>query len=61
MPSWGVAAIIDKPAAVKGQIAIRPMMNGSLTYDHRTIDGADVARFMRTLKTYIEEPVPILE
>jgi len=56
----GVAAIIDKPVAVKGQIVIRPMMNVNLSYDHRTIDGAEAGKFMQTLKAFIEEPVLIL-
>ncbi|NPV03877.1 MAG: 2-oxo acid dehydrogenase subunit E2 [Syntrophaceae bacterium] len=56
----GVAAIIDKPVVVKGQIVIRPMMNVNLSYDHRTIDGAEAGKFMQTLKAFIEEPVLIL-
>ncbi len=56
-----VGAIIDKPVAVDAQIAIRPMMNVTLSYDHRTIDGAEAAKFMRTLKSFIEDPGAILE
>ena len=56
----GVAAIIDKPVAVKGQIVIRPMMNVNLSYDHRTIDGAEAGKFMQTLKAFIEDPILIL-
>jgi pyruvate dehydrogenase E2 component (dihydrolipoamide acetyltransferase) len=55
-----VGAIIDKPVAVKGEVAIRPMMTINLTYDHRTIDGAEAGKFMRTLKEMIEEPLYIL-
>ncbi len=51
------AAIIDKPVVVGGEIVIRPMMNVSLTYDHRTIDGAEAGKFMMTLKSYIENPL----
>jgi pyruvate dehydrogenase E2 component (dihydrolipoamide acetyltransferase) len=51
------AAIIDKPVVVGGEIVIRPMMNVSLTYDHRTIDGAEAGRFMMTLKSFIENPI----
>jgi pyruvate dehydrogenase E2 component (dihydrolipoamide acetyltransferase) len=56
----GVAAILDKPIAMNGQIVIRPMMNITLTYDHRTIDGAEAGKFMRTLKAFIEDPILIL-
>jgi pyruvate dehydrogenase E2 component (dihydrolipoamide acetyltransferase) len=53
----GVGTIKDKPVVVNGQIVIRPMMNLSLTYDHRTIDGADAGRFMQTLQEYMEDPM----
>jgi pyruvate dehydrogenase E2 component (dihydrolipoamide acetyltransferase) len=32
-------------------------MNVSLTYDHRTVDGAEAGKFMRTLKEMIENPM----
>jgi dihydrolipoamide dehydrogenase len=51
-----VGAIIDKPVAVNGQIVIKPMMNVTLSYDHRIIDGAQAGKFMRTLKSLIENP-----
>ncbi len=56
----GVGTIKDKPVVVNGQIVIRPMMNLALTYDHRTIDGADAGRFMQTLKQFMEDPMMIL-
>jgi pyruvate dehydrogenase E2 component (dihydrolipoamide acetyltransferase) len=52
-----VAAIIDKPVALKGEVVIRPMMNFTLTYDHRIIDGAEAGKFCRTLKEMIENPM----
>ena len=56
----GVGAIIDKPVVVNKQIVIKPMMNLSLTYDHRTIDGADAGRFLQTLKELHDDPMMIL-
>lgn len=56
-----VGAIMDKPVALEGEVVVRPMMNITLSYDHRTIDGAEAAKFMRSLKTLIEEPVDALE
>src|SRR5208283_1142464 len=44
-----VGAIIDKPVVEEGQIVIRPMMNVTLSYDHRTIDGAEAGKFMQTI------------
>ena len=56
-----VGAIIDKPVAVDGEVVIRPMMNVTLSYDHRSIDGAEAGKFMRTLQAFIEDPVSRLE
>lgn len=56
----GVGRIIEKPAAVNGQITIRSMMYLSLTFDHRIIDGAPAAAFLRTLKHYLEQPYELL-
>ena len=54
-----VEAIVKRPVVVTDQhgaeaIAIRPMMNLCLTYDHRLIDGAYAAQFMRDLKASLE-------
>jgi dihydrolipoamide dehydrogenase len=51
-----VGAITDKPVAVAGKVVIRPMVNVTLSYDHRTIDGAEAGKFMQTLKSLIEDP-----
>jgi dihydrolipoamide dehydrogenase len=56
-----VGAIIDKPVAVDGEVVIRPMMNVTLSYDHRTIDGSEAGKFMRTLQAFIEDPIPRLK
>jgi pyruvate dehydrogenase E2 component (dihydrolipoamide acetyltransferase) len=56
----GVGAIIDKPVVINKQIVIKPMMNLTLTYDHRTIDGADAGRFLQTLKELHDDPMLIL-
>lgn len=56
-----VGAIIDKPVAVGSEVVIRPIMNITLSYDHRTIDGVEAAKFLRTLKSFIENPGAILE
>jgi pyruvate dehydrogenase E2 component (dihydrolipoamide acetyltransferase) len=56
-----VGAIIDKPWVYNGQVAVRKVMNTTLSYDHRTIYGVDAAKFMATLKQYIECPLTVLE
>jgi pyruvate dehydrogenase E2 component (dihydrolipoamide acetyltransferase) len=54
-----VEAIVKRPVVVEDEagndvIAIRPMMNLCLSYDHRLVDGAYAAQFMRDLKTTLE-------
>ena len=52
----GLFAIKDKPAVVGGQVVPRKLMNVSITFDHRIIDGAQGARFMRDLVELLEHP-----
>ncbi|MEC0170968.1 dihydrolipoamide acetyltransferase family protein [Paenibacillus graminis] len=56
----GVNAIVDTPVAVNGEIVIRPLMNLSLTADHRAVDGAVAAQFMQKIKAYAEKPALLL-
>ena len=51
-----VGATEERAVVVDGQIAVRPMMTISLTVDHRAVDGAPAAEFLRTVKTFLEEP-----
>ena len=39
-----------------GSTGIRRMMSLSLTFDHRVVDGAPAARFLRLIKQLVEEP-----
>lgn len=50
-----------KPAVVEGQIAIRDIAWFSLTYDHRFIDGATAADFLRDLNNLIAAPESLLD
>ncbi|WP_372996166.1 dihydrolipoamide acetyltransferase family protein [Lutispora sp.] len=56
----GVNAIVDTPVAINGNIVIKPLMNLSLTADHRLVDGAVAAKFMAKFKEYIENPALLL-
>jgi pyruvate dehydrogenase E2 component (dihydrolipoamide acetyltransferase) len=51
-----VGAIEDRPVVRDGEVVVRPMMTMTLTCDHRTIDGATAADFLRTVKDFLEEP-----
>lgn len=56
----GVGRIREEPRVLNGQIAVRRVMGIVVSFDHRIIDGAEVARFMNTLKDYLEHPGKIL-
>src|SRR5207237_8651730 len=51
-----VGATEERPVARDGQVVVRPMLTPTLTCDHRTIDGATAADFLRTVKDFLEEP-----
>ena len=51
-----VGAVEERPAAVDGDLAVRPLMTMTLTCDHRAVDGATASDFLRTVKSFLEEP-----
>lgn len=50
----GVCGITTKVREVNGELKTYPSMGLSLTFDHRAIDGAPAARFLKDLKTVLE-------
>jgi pyruvate dehydrogenase E2 component (dihydrolipoamide acetyltransferase) len=55
-----VGGIKQVPVVKNGEIKIGNIMKLSLACDHRVVDGATGAAFLKTLKDYIEDPVRIL-
>lgn len=53
----GPNKIVERPMVLKGEIAIRKMMNLSISCDHRVVDGYDAASFVQALKRRLETPV----
>jgi len=51
-----VGAVKDTAVVVDGAIDIAPMLQLTLTCDHRAIDGAEGADFLRTLVALVEQP-----
>ncbi len=51
-----VGAVDDRPVARGGEVVVLPVMTLTLTCDHRTVDGADGARFLEDVKAFLEEP-----
>jgi pyruvate dehydrogenase E2 component (dihydrolipoamide acetyltransferase) len=52
----GVGAIVRAPAVVDDKIVARDQLTLSLTFDHRVVDGAPAARFLKELRQGIEHP-----
>lgn len=55
-----VGRIKDTPVVENGEIRIAPVMKLTLSCDHRIVDGATGARFLQTLKGFLENPVTLL-
>ncbi len=51
-----VGAIKQKPIVKNNEIAIGNIMKVTLSSDHRLVDGAEGAKFLKTLKTVLESP-----
>ncbi|HPP37864.1 MAG TPA: dihydrolipoamide acetyltransferase family protein, partial [Thermosynergistes sp.] len=56
----GVGAMIDRPVAIDGEVVIRPIMVLSLTFDHRIVDGAQGAQFLKRVKELVQNPLFLL-
>ncbi len=52
----GMHKIQERPVAVQGEVAIRPMMYLALSYDHRIVDGREAVGFLVRVKECIEAP-----
>ena len=51
----GVGRITRKPVVRDGGIAVRSMMSCTLSADHRSVDGAIAARFLKRVKDLLEK------
>ena len=55
-----IGSIVQKPVVVDGAIAPRRRMRVTMSCDHRVIDGATGAAFLKTLKQMLENPLAML-
>lgn len=53
--------IMKKVVLWEGEIVARDRVYLSLSFDHRVLDGADVARFLNSIRKYIEEPESLMK
>jgi len=62
-PEAGILAvgrIVQKAVAHEGQVALRRRLRLTMSCDHRVIDGATGAQFLKTLKTMLENPLALV-
>lgn len=55
-----VGGMVEKPVVKNSEIVIGKEMTLTLSSDHRVVNGADAAMFLRTLKNYLENPAVLL-
>ena len=52
-----VGATVQRGVERDGELVLRPIMNVTLSVDHRAASGADGARFLQSLQRYLEAPL----
>ncbi len=52
----GVNRIVERPMLRGGLVVARQTMNLSSSFDHRVVDGIDAARFIQSVRGYLESP-----
>lgn len=58
--NFGPGSMVEKPVVVDGAITIRTMLPCGLVFDHRAMDGAPAAEFIRILSQLLQEPESML-
>src|SRR5205807_2534945 len=53
-----IGAARPQPAVHQGQLAVRKLIQATLSVDHRLADGAIAARFLQDLRRRLEQPHP---
>jgi len=62
-PEAGILAIggvEEKPVVVDGTLEVRSRMRVTMSCDHRAVDGATGAKFLQTVRGYIENPLSLI-
>jgi 2-oxoisovalerate dehydrogenase E2 component (dihydrolipoyl transacylase) len=52
----GMGSLKPRPVVVDGKVVVRPTMSLTCAFDHRIVDGAQVAAFLCELRDLIESP-----
>ncbi|GAC1511282.1 MAG: pyruvate dehydrogenase complex dihydrolipoamide acetyltransferase [Chloroflexota bacterium] len=56
----GVGAIEQKPVVIDGDVVVRDRMHVTLSCDHRVVNGAQGAEYLKTLRRLLEHPMLVL-
>lgn len=62
-PESGIIAVgqvEERVVAEEGQPVVKPRMRMTMSCDHRVVDGATGARFLQTVRAFLEEPAMML-
>jgi pyruvate dehydrogenase E2 component (dihydrolipoamide acetyltransferase) len=62
-PEAGILAVgrmVPQPVVHEGQVVVRRRMRVTMSCDHRVIDGATGAQFLKTLKAMLENPLALV-
>ena len=51
-----VGSIEERAVVASGELVVRPLMEMTLSCDHRSVDGATASGFLRSVKEFLEEP-----
>ncbi len=55
-----VGGVEAKPVVIDGKVEVRQRMRVTMSCDHRAIDGATGAKFLQTLRRFIENPLALV-
>jgi pyruvate dehydrogenase E2 component (dihydrolipoamide acetyltransferase) len=55
-----VGAASQRPVVFNGQVVVRDRMKITMSCDHRVVDGAAGADFLKTLRQYLEQPLRLV-
>ena len=60
MAILAIGAAKAQPVVVDRQVVIRERMRVTMSCDHRVVDGAAGADYLRTLRQFVEQPVRLI-
>src|SRR5439155_1051414 len=55
-----IGGVEEKPVVIDGTLEVRQRMRVTMSCDHRAVDGATGAKFLQTVRRYIENPLSLI-